>query len=127
MRLNYIFMPYAPGRDANELLRGRLEEFTTQIAVAHDRIRELEVSDLSKTAALEQARIDAVGMGTLLVIVTFENVLMMSTEARIVDDKAKIKMLHSEHSDALVACAQAEDKLARLSEKYVGSPFITCP
>ena len=114
-------MLYAPGRDANELLRGRLEEFTTQFAVAHDRIRELEASDLSKTAALEQARIDVVGMGTLLVIMAPGDLLMMRTEARIADDKAKIKMLHSEHSDALVACAQAEDKLARVSEKYAGS------
>ena len=125
MRLKCVLIPYTPGHEANELLHSRLEEFTTQLAVAHDRIRELEASDLSKTAALEQARIDAVGMGTLLFIMAPGNLLMMRTEARIVEDKAKIKTLHSEHSDALVACAQAEDKLAHLSEKYAGSPFIT--
>ncbi|KZV76072.1 hypothetical protein PENSPDRAFT_748006 [Peniophora sp. CONT] len=91
---------HASSREANDLLRIRLTDYSSQLVNANERIRELESKISLNTAALQQARNS-----------------VANAEARLAEDKAKIKHLHSEHSDALFASAQAEDKLARLHEQ----------
>lgn len=54
---------YHLDREANDVLRGSLTDFTSQLTDAHERIHELEADATFNAAALQQSRTNTASAG----------------------------------------------------------------
>ncbi|KAI0322510.1 hypothetical protein OF83DRAFT_1289364 [Amylostereum chailletii] len=100
--VNDLQLECATTRQANDLLRDKLTDFSSQLAEARDRIRELEAGRDRETHALNISLRD------------------LSNSNAVANDHAEnLRKSQADLSDALVACARFEEEVSRLEERVL--------